>query len=323
MADRWAARAMKEILGLRRGERVLIAVDGPLEETARMMADQAVALEAAGAAVRLVPATQGHLTVVPRRLLDEMAWADVVMVLLSRFDLSREMPLWQAAMAVFRQRGRGRWAIGAGVDAEVLAEALAGDPQAVEAQARFLWSRLRSSQGVRITTEAGTDLTLAWQGRPFHVETGLLWRSGMLGNLPGGEVYVAPHEESAEGRLVVDLSLGDIPLDRPVVLTFRRGRVVSLEGGEAAWELRRRLGSDPQAWTVGELGVGANPYVPVRGVASTDEKVLGTAHVALGGNQWFGGANTAESHYDCVIGRPLLHLQTKDGTAVLPLEFPK
>ncbi|HEY8347454.1 MAG TPA: aminopeptidase [Symbiobacteriaceae bacterium] len=323
MADRWAGRVLRESLGLRAGETVLIAVDSPLEGAARVLTDQALELGAARVTVCRLPDPSGPLTVVPRRWLDEMACADVVISLFSRFDLSREMPLIRAAMAVFRRQNRSRWALGAGVDEGLLTEALAGDPGIVATAARSLWARLRSSAGVRITTEAGTDLTLKWSGRRFCVETGLIRLPGMLGNLPGGEVYIAPREESAEGRLVVDLSLGDIPLDRPVVLTFHRGRVVSLEGGEAARELRRRLGSDPWAWTVGEFGVGANPYLPVRGVASTDEKVRGTVHVALGGNLRFGGKNPADSHYDCVISRPRVHLQTDDGIAPLMLDLYK
>jgi len=37
-----------------------------------------------------------------------------------------------------------------------------------------------------------------------------------------------------------------------------------------------------------------------------DEKVLGTAHIALGGNRSYGGANPAGTHYDCVIKEPQL-----------------
>jgi len=319
MADQWAAQVLQSVLGLLPGETVAIAVDRPLERAGRSLAAAARELGAGAVEAHWLPSPGGRLAVVSSRLVQAIAGADVVVTLLSRFDLGAEMPVMRAAMAAFRKQGRGRWALGAGVDEPLLAEALAGDVRLVAEAARLLYEKLQGSVGVRITTEAGTDLTLSWRDRPFHVETGLLREPGSLGNLPGGEVYVAPLEESAEGRLVVDVSLGDIPLDHPVVLTFRRGRVVHMEGSEAGRILLDRLGSGPWAWTVGEFGIGVNPFVPLRGVASVDEKALGTVHVALGSNWRFGGVNRAASHYDCVISGPRLWLQREDGMVPLTL----
>ncbi|MGE5674277.1 MAG: hypothetical protein ACM3XM_10370, partial [Mycobacterium leprae] len=127
-----------------------------------------------------------------------------------------------------------------------------------------------------------------------------------------GEVYAAPLEVSAEGRLVVDLAMGDLPLPQPVALTFRQGRVVeatTLAGDSAPMApLRERLGTDPWAWTVGELGIGANPFVRTRGATAVVEKALGTVHIALGANRSFGGVNAAATHCDCVIGSPSVTL---------------
>ncbi|MDF2630016.1 MAG: aminopeptidase, partial [Symbiobacteriaceae bacterium] len=53
---------------------------------------------------------------------------------------------------------------------------------------------------------------------------------------------------------------------------------------------------------------GTNPGARLRGRAPLDEKILGTAHIALGSNTHFGGANAAETHYDCVINRPTIYL---------------
>lgn len=319
MADQWAAQVLQSVLGLVPGETAVIAVDRPLEGAARSLAAAAWELGAGAVEIHWLPSPGSRLAVVSSRVVQAIAGADVVVTLLSRFDLSAEMPVMRAAMAAFRREGRGRWARGAGVDERLLSQALAGDIQVVAQAARSLYQNLQGSIGVRIISEAGTDLALSWRGRPFHVETGMLREPGALGNLPGGEVYVAPLEESAEGRLVVDVSLGDIPLDYPVTLTFRRGRVVYIEGSEAGRILLERLGSGPWAWTVGEFGIGANPFVPLWGVSSVDEKVLGTVHVALGSNRRFGGVNRAASHYDCVINRPRLWLQREDGAVPLAL----
>jgi hypothetical protein len=158
---------------------------------------------------------------------------------------------------------------------------------------------------------------------PGFIVCAALIFAGALGNLPWGEVFVAPLEASAEGRLVVDLTVGNIRPAEPISLTFRQGRVVEVTGGPEAGELRQRLGTDPWSWTVGEFGIGANPRARICGKVTVDEKVWGTVHVALGSNLSFGGCNPAATHYDCVVSAPQLwldgaqlHLEAANGPSL-------
>lgn len=315
MASGWAASLIRNCLGLRPGESFLALSDPPLRGAAEALCAAASRQGAGRAEVLLVPTAwaggaQGRppLRLVSARLPEKVGAADGIISLLTELDLAGENPVMRAAMAAFAAAGRGRWAMGAGITTDLMEQGLAADPSRTRATALRLAERLAGAEEVRVTTEAGTDLRLRLGGRPVHAETGVLEGPGALCNLPAGEAYVAPLEESAEGRLVVDLSLGDLPLDGPVTLLFRQGRAVQVEGGEAARLLQTRLGDDPAAWTVGELGLGANAALRVRGRAHLDEKVWGTAHVALGGNLRFGGRNNAVTHYDCVIGAPRLLL---------------
>lgn len=263
------------------------------------------------------------LAVIPAAYLRQVSEADVILSLLSGLDLRRESPWLRAGLAAFRAAARGRWAAGACIDQAVLEEDLVLDCRAIAARTAATAARLARARQVRLVTEAGTDLTFSIAGRPVYQDAGVLRGPGAYGNLPAGEAFVAPLEESAEGRVVIDLSLGDIPLDEPVTLTFRGGRAVAVEGGSAARELVRRLGTfdprpgpgsgpgpgtGPGPWTLGEFGLGTNPGARLRGRAPLDEKVLGTAHIALGSNAHFGGANEAETHYDCVISQPSIYL---------------
>ena len=312
MNPSWAVNVLQNCMGLRPGERVLALVDEPLRVAGDALAAAAGALGAGAAAVRVLPAPR-PLAVIPQSFMQQVEAADVIVSLFSGLDLERESPVLRAGLAAFRGARRGRWGAGACIDEAVLQEDLTADCQAVAAQTAAAAERLARAGEVRLTSAAGTDLRLQLGGRPVHQDTGLLHTPGAYGNLPAGEAFVAPLEDSAEGRLVVDLSIGDIPLDQPVLLTFRKGRAVAAEGGAAAQELQRRLGADPGAWTLGEFGVGTNPGVRIRHRAPQDEKVLGTVHVALGGNTHFGGANTAASHYDCVIRAPKIYL---DGATI-------
>ncbi|MFZ5814062.1 MAG: aminopeptidase [Bacillota bacterium] len=300
----WVESLLSASLRLKRGERVLIMHDAPLLQAGEALAAGALEMGAVHVQRVLLPEPGRGLAVVPTALTEAAGRADLLLSLRSQLDLSGEDPHIRAAMSAFLQGGRGRWGSLAQVDQEVLEEALSGDPGAVAREAERLAARVRRHSAVRITSDTGTDLSLSYAGRPVHVETGVIDRPGTIGNLPGGEVFVAPLEQSAEGRLVVDLCLGDLLLDQPVCLTFQRGRVVAVEGGQAAQRLRQRLGRDDWAWTIGEFGLGANPHIRRRGRVALDEKALGTAHIALGANRSFGGVNPAETHYDCVLAEP-------------------
>lgn len=302
----WTETVWRESLGLRPGERVLLLADAPLAEAAEALAEAAGACGAGSVARFGLPEPRAGLQVVPRGLTAAAADADVLVCLRSGLNLAREDAAVRAARGAFRRSGRGRWAALAQVDLAVLEAALEPGLAEVERRARELADRMRAAAGVHLTAPGGTDLRLCWAGRPVLAETGRIQEPGSIGNLPPGEAYVAPHETRADGRLSVDVALGDIPLDGPVTLTFSRGRVVEVAGGGAAAELRRRLGDDPWAWTVGEFGLGANPYLPPCDRVALAEKALGTAHVALGGNRAFGGRNPAPTHYDCVIAAPVV-----------------
>ncbi|WP_374711907.1 aminopeptidase [Symbiobacterium terraclitae] len=300
----WTETVLCESLGLRPGERVLIMADAPLAEAAEALAAAAGEVGAGRVARFALPEPRAGLQLVPRGLAAAAGGADVLVCLRSDLDLAREDAPVRAARGALRQAGRGRLAVLAQVDLAVLEATLEHGLAEVERRAEELAGRMRAAAGAHLTAPGGTDLRLSWAGRPVLAETGRLQEPGSAGNLPPGEAYVAPHEARADGRLVVDVALGDIPLDGPVALTLRQGRVVEVAGGKAAAELRRRLGDDPWAWTIGEFGLGANPHVAPCDRVSLAEKALGTAHVALGGNRAFGGRNPAPTHYDCVIAAP-------------------
>ncbi len=308
MAAHWTRNVLTTCMRLRPGERVLTVVDPPLRAAGEALGAAARELGAGHVASHILVLDQRPLTVVSQALLSEVTAADVIVSLLSHLDLEREIAPLRAAVSAFRSVAKGRWAFGAFIDEDVLNCELAADYREVARLAQGLAARLEGANEVRITSDSGSDLRFHIAGRPVHQDCGILTEPGSFGNLPAGEVFVAPVEESAEGRLVVDLSIADLVLEEPVALTFQAGRVTRIEGGAAARVLERRLALDPWAPVVGEFGLGANPRARIRGRVTTDEKVLGTAHIALGANTQFGGKNPASSHYDCVIGAPRIWL---------------
>lgn len=302
----WTASVLTDCIALRPGERLLVLVDEPLRHAGAALCAAAADM-AAGAKLREVDSGRRPFQVIPGDLVTAVAAADAVVSLLSRIELNRPHSPLQAAVAAFRSSGQGRWATAHYVDQHMLDHEIAVDYAAVERVAAGLAARLRQADRMRLVTDAGTDLSFRIGSRPVHVESGRLRSPGSIGNLPAGETFVAPLEGSAEGRLVVDLSLGDLEIEQPVTLTFHAGEVIAIDGGEAAAILAQRLSGDPARRALGEFGLGANPWLRPRGRVTVDEKVLGTAHIAVGANQSFGGENPADTHYDCVIKQPLVY----------------
>ncbi len=173
-----------------------------------------------------------------------------------------------------------------------------------------------------MTTPGGTDCTFDVTGREWKVDDGVLDRPGAFGNLPAGEVFIAPLATGADGVCVIDRSIalaGEGLVDEPIRLTFERGRIVAIEGGKASEAARRVIGeAGAGADVVAELGIGTNERARVTGSVITDEKVLGTAHVAFGDNASasYGGDNRASIHVDGVMADATI---AADGTVVFAL----
>ena len=143
----------------------------------------------------------------------------------------------------------------------------------------------------------GTDLTLSLAGRAGTVDDGHV-------NMPGGEVFYSPVEDSANG--VVEFR--EFPAVyfgtelEGVRLVFERGRVVDASARTNEAFLRETLDTDEGAARLGELGIGCNPGITrhMKNVGF-DEKIDGTIHLALGNSYAFtGGTNTSAIHWDIV-----------------------
>jgi aminopeptidase len=158
-----------------------------------------------------------------------------------------------------------------------------------------LIGRLRDAAEIRIEAE-GTDLRLRVEGRTWVNSDG-------RHNMPSGEVFTGPHEDSANGTVRFT-----IPANPPgaslagVELTFRDGEVVEARAERGADALQGALATDPGARRLGELGIGTNFGID-RAVGSTllDEKIGGTVHLALGRSYAeTGGVNESALHWDLV-----------------------
>ena len=196
--------------------------------------------------------------------------------------------------------GRARLAFGANIDAGVLEHEMAADYAAIEERCRRFHDALEGASEIHVTAPSGTDLRMRIDGREWKIDDGRI-PPGRWMNLPAGEVFIAPLEDSAEGVWVIDGGLSvDVPglVDEPVRCEFRGGRVVDVQGGRHAAAFRELI-TKPNADVIAELGIGTNERARMQGNVMTDEKVLGSAHVAVGYNLGaYGGVNDSPVHCD-------------------------
>jgi aminopeptidase len=163
------------------------------------------------------------------------------------------------------------------------------------ARQQALAERLAEAREVRIEAE-GTDLRLGVAGRRWINSDGRR-------NMPSGEVFTGPHEDSAEGtiRFTIPSNLRGVHVEG-VELTFRGGEVIAARAGSGDDHLQSALATDGGAKRLGELGIGTNGGID-RATGSTllDEKIAGTIHLALGRSYpETGGGNESALHWDLV-----------------------
>jgi hypothetical protein len=145
---------------------------------------------------------------------------------------------------------------------------------------------------------------------------------------PTGEFNVAPIEGSANGKLVIDLTMHHLGrLTTPIELTVEKGRVIKIEGGADARILRDYLhvyGDDNAYMCPAEASVGVNAKAVVRGIQREDKNIMGTMHFGLGTNIDVGGSVTSKIHMDGVILEPTLDVdgirKIDNGRILVPIE---
>ncbi|WP_333784395.1 aminopeptidase [Thermocrinis sp.] len=157
----------------------------------------------------------------------------------------------------------------------------------------------------------GTQLEFSIKGRQAIADTGLFHRPGDYGNLPAGESFIAPVEDSAYGKMTI-LYGPDRRLDSPITFKFKDGAVEEIEGFDPYVKyLEKVFKEHERARTIAELGVGTNPKAKRVDNVLECEKILGTVHVAIGDNHTFGGINKVPFHTDYVIFEPTVMIGGK------------
>jgi leucyl aminopeptidase (aminopeptidase T) len=183
---------------------------------------------------------------------------------------------------------------------EMMLAGCVADYHEIARRERNLTSPLGGEEEVHITTPCGTDLTFRLDRRPVGISDGLTSEEkaekGRVTFLPAGAIEVSASEESAEGKIVYDVS---VPTGSGVVagltLQIANGRIM-----EFAAEEHKELFGHYLEEGKGDInrfaffGLGLNPNL--RHGFTQDDKVLGGVTVGFGDNKNKGGRNKADGH---------------------------
>lgn len=168
------------------------------------------------------------------------------------------------------------------------------------------WKKISERQQILVDWLAGkkdvkvtgpdVDLTLSIEGRTFINSDG-------RHNMPSGEIFTGPVEESVNGW--VRFTYPAIHSGREVEgieLRFEEGKVVDASARKNEAYLLNVLDTDPGARYLGEFAVGTNDGID-RFTKSIlfDEKIGGTIHMAVGaGYPDTGSKNQSAVHWDMI-----------------------
>jgi len=192
---------------------------------------------------------------------------------------------------------------------------LAPDPS-LEPLVKSHVKRLRAARTMRVTSAAGTDLTISLGGATCGGNWGYTTRPGTITHWPGGLALAFPAANSVNGTLV--LAEGDVNLtfkryiERPIKLRIEDDFITSIEGAGldadlmrsyiAAWDdspADSSLAAGRNAYAVSHVGYGLNAAARWDSMALYDKRDFnGTELRAFAGNFLYStGANEVAGRY--------------------------
>ena len=291
-----AKRAVVQSLRMKRGERFLLVTDRQKMRIAEALAYWA---KKSGVEVTTYLMTETIRPIdAPTAIFKEMmAMADVTMYLLDA--RAPEKPF--RGYMVANGAKRGRICMMPGITVDMMERLVNIDFAVMDRLTKKVIRTLAGNPEVRVTNGLGTDISFSVKGRKWENDNGDIGATGTHGNLPAGECYTCPVEDTFTGRVV--FSLIDDKIGRGEMI-FRKGKLVSFKG-KGISEIMKGIGNDPTSRAIGEFGIGTNRGAKICKNMLEAEKAFGTVHFAIGDSYGL-GANKSRFHFDALVAKATL-----------------
>ena len=298
--------AIRDCMGAKKNEKILVITDEQKREIGLSLHENAIRL---GYFSLLVEMKSGKINgeEPPAQIAELMQKFDVVFCptakSLTHTDARRSASAKGVRIATFP-----------GITKDVMIRGMNADYKAISKRTIKLQKILEKGKEIRVTAQAGTDISFKIAGRKIIPSKGLFHAKGESGNLPTGETFLAPVEGTSNGVFVVDGSMAGLGLiqNANIRIEVKDGYATKISGGNVAKKLKTMLDkAGKEARNIAEFGIGTNDSAKLSGVLLEDEKVMGTIHIALGNNVSMGGSVNVPIHLDGVVKKPTVWMDGK------------
>lgn len=298
--DKSARIILKDCMNLKSDEGCLIVTDAKLKSIGEALYKNSLKITKKSKLV-LTKIPKVHGVEPPQNIADEMLKYNVILMPTTK-SLSHTKARENAS------KNGARIASMPGITADMMERTLNVDFNKIKTLNNKHIKKLKNKNKIRIMTEKGTDVKFYIKERKWISDDGAIYnKKRAFGNLPGGEVFIAPLEGKTNGKIVVDASVGGLGrVDKNIEMHIKDGFIVNVNGGKIANKFKKLLKNELYK-NVAELGIGTNYKAKITGNVLEDEKVLGTCHIAFGNNRHFGGKIDVPFHVDVVIKKPTIH----------------
>lgn len=312
----YASVIVSDSLKIQRGEEVIIFID---KEKLKYSEDLAYYIKNSGGEVSVFYIPQINRPV--EKITDvhsiSLISADAVIYTLEtqsdEIDLSKEVAFRHYLFSLPIQY-KGRVCMMPGFSDE-MKEASMIDYSELNRKCRNL-KQIILDKNIRIKTDLGTDVQFSLYQRKIEIDDGDLSKPGLFGNIPAGEIFTAPVEDTIRGKIVIDGSIGGIGhVKKPFIIELEAGKIKNMDPigkRDAIFDKFSEICEydSPATKTVGEFGIGLNPGAKIIGNMLMDEKVEGTIHFAFGDS--FGlGKSSSKYHTDLLVRSPSIFVEQK------------
>jgi leucyl aminopeptidase (aminopeptidase T) len=292
--EKTAAIVIEKCMGIKEHEKVLIITDSFAERIGQALYSQSAKI------------TETIMVKMPETRLDGQEPAKEIADLMKKFDVvlcpTRHSLTHTRARKAATAKG-ARIATLPGITEEMFLRAVDIDYDEIRKRCGKVSDALSKSSKVRILTRSGTDFHLEIAGSKVIEDNGSYTRPKDYGNLPAGEVFLAPKDSA--GIFVIDHLKGLCgPKTKVSVRNNTAQEIFDKNLRELVWKYKN-------ARNIAEFGIGVNPKAVLSGSTLEDEKVLGTCHIAFGSNFDFGGKVKSEVHWDAILLKPTVYFDDR------------
>lgn len=342
-----ARASVSDVLGLKKGEELLIITNPNREVREISMAIFDAAAEAGASPVVVFQREKGQFDFTEDSVVEAMHSEPDAILSMSADRLGKDRLGLQKGYKGKRKyndyfeylyeekKSRAFWS--PGITKDMFRRTVPIDYTRLRSDCGRLVRLFASSVEARVTAPGGTDVSIGVRGRKARSDDGDFRKPGTSGNVPSGEVYVSPALGTANGVIAFDGSIvlndGEVVIKTPIVADVKDGFITAISGKSEARKLkasitaarsktrkmvsqgllpRKDLASYTRnAGAIGELGIGLNRRARIVANMLEDEKVYGTCHFAVGSN--YDGDAEALIHLDGIVKRPTITLVSISG----------